>query len=75
MPGSKAPLIILGIFGLSTLGCLPTPSVGGEISPSGEWYGRGRMVQIPLPGLYLQDEDFADFFSQNGFRFDLFLTT
>ena len=47
-------LIIWGIFVVSTLGCLPTPSVRGEIRPAGEGYGRARMVYIPFSGL-LQD--------------------
>ena len=75
MHGSRGALIILGILGLSTLGCLPTPSVGGEIGPSGKWYGRGPMVHIPFPGPYLKDEAFAGFSSQNGCRFEPSLTT
>ena len=31
MRGSRWALIILGVFFVSTLGCLPTPSVRGEI--------------------------------------------
>lgn len=65
MCGPRWALIILGIFLVSTLGCLPTPSVRGEILPSGEWYGRARMVHIPFSGL-LQDTVFAPFPSQNG---------
>ncbi len=70
MRGSRWALIILGIFLVSTLGCLPTPSVRGEIPPLREWDGQARMVYIPFSGL-LQDTVFARFSSQNGFRFDL----
>lgn len=74
MRGSRWALTVWGIFVASTLGGLPTPSVRGEIRPSGEWYGRARMVDIPFSGL-LQDNVFARFSSQNGFRFDLSPTT
>ena len=75
MRGSRWALIILGIFLVSTLGCLPTPSVSGEIRPAGEGHGRARMVYISLSGLYLQDKGFTRFSGQNGFRFDLSPTT
>ena len=75
MRGSKWALIILGIFGVSMLGCLPTPSVSGEFRPAGEWHGRARMVYISLSGFYLQDKGFARFSSRNGFMFDLSPTT
>lgn len=48
MGGSIGSLLALGILGLSTLGCLLTPSVSGEIRTSGQWYGRGLMAHIPL---------------------------
>lgn len=75
MRGSRGDLIILGVFGLSTLGCLPTPSVSGEISPSRKGYDSGLMVHLAFPGPYLKDEFFAGFSSQNGCGFNLSLTT
>ncbi len=75
MRGSRWALIILGIFGVSMLGCLPTPSVSGEIRPAGEWHGRAGMIYMSLSGLYLPDRGFAHFSSQNGFMFDLSPTT
>lgn len=70
MCGSRWALIILGVFLVSTLGCLPTPSVREEIPSLTEWYGQARMVYIPFSGL-LRDPVSAGFSSQNGFRFDL----
>ena len=75
MRGSRWALIILGIFGVSMLGCLPTPSVSGEIRPAGEWHDRARMVYISLSGFYLRDKGFARFSSWNGLMFDLSPTT
>ena len=69
MCGSRWALIILGVFLVSTLGCLPTPSVREEIPSLTEWYGQARMVYIPFSGL-LRDPVSAGFSSQNGFRFD-----
>ena len=49
------PLVVTGIFCLSLTGCLPTPKVSGEPSPSGQWSGSMLVLRIAHPGPHLKD--------------------
>lgn len=75
MRGSRGALIILGIVGLSTLGCLPTPSMGGEMRISGKWHDSGLMAHIPYSEPYLTDKSFAGFSNRIFYTFDLSFST
>lgn len=73
MGGSIGSLVGLGIFGLSLIGCLPTPSVGGEAGTSDKWNGRGFMADKVFIGSYLEYESFPGFSGQNKDTSDLSL--
>ena len=48
-------LMTTGIFCLSLTGCLPTPKVSGEPSPSGQWSGSMLVVRIPHTDPHLNE--------------------